>query len=155
MSNQHPITPPPDLVPVSESLPGPEDCDDQGRCWLGGDQLASGSPTSNQHPIVPSAEQVDQLFDDAVRLNITPKYYIARQVSLWSADQELEACCEWLQDPDLNVDTYKLRAARRSTKPPSLKEQALAALNVIEDKMLGPTIEEKLIRKALEALPND
>jgi hypothetical protein len=32
-------------VPVSERLPGPEDCDEQGRCWLGGDQLASGSPT--------------------------------------------------------------------------------------------------------------
>jgi hypothetical protein len=36
-----------------------------------------------------------------------------------------------------------------------LKEQALAALNVIEDKMLGPTTEEILIRSALEALPND
>ena len=40
-------------------------------------------------------------------------------------------------------------------KPPGLKEQALAALNVIEDEMLGPTNEEKLIRRALEALPND
>jgi hypothetical protein len=33
-----------------------------------------------------------------------------------------------------------------------LKELALAALNVIEDKMLGPTTEEKLIRRALEQL---
>jgi hypothetical protein len=70
------------------------------------------------------------------------------------ADQELEACCEWLQDPDLNVDTYKLRAARRP-KPPSLKEQAIAALNEIEDRMLGPTNQEKLIRRALEAMPDD
>ena len=37
--------PTPQPVPVSERLPGPEDCDEQGRCWLGGDQLASGSPT--------------------------------------------------------------------------------------------------------------
>jgi hypothetical protein len=51
-------------------------------------------------------------------------------------------------------DLKRLRTARRP-KPTSLKEQALAALNVIEDKMLGPTTEEILIRKALEALPND
>ena len=37
--------PTPQPVAVSERLPGPEDCDEQGRCWLGGDQLASGSPT--------------------------------------------------------------------------------------------------------------
>jgi hypothetical protein len=40
----------------------------------------------------------------------------------------------------------------RRPKPPSLKEQALAALNEIEDKMLGPTVQEKLIRRALEQL---
>ncbi len=76
------------------------------------------------------------------------------------ADAELEACCEWLQDPDLNVDTYKLRSARRS-KPSSLKEQALRELDKVD--MLWATEEfgqETLnsldtIRKALEALPND
>jgi hypothetical protein len=77
--------------------------------------------------------------------------YVAARAAQWGADQELEACCEWLQDPDLNVDTYKLRTARRP-KPPSLKEQALAALNEIEDRHAGPTIQEKLIRRALEQL---
>ena len=80
------------------------------------------------------------------------------QAARWGADQELEACCEWLGDApvvyndngDLHPGSY-LRDARRP-KPLSLKEQALAALNVIEDKMLGPTTEEKLIRKALEQL---
>jgi hypothetical protein len=47
-----------------------------------------------------------------------------------------------------------LLTARRPN-PPSLKEQALDALNEIEDKMQGPTIQEKLIRRALEALPDD
>jgi hypothetical protein len=60
------------------------------------------------------------------------------------ADAELEACCEWLQDPDLNVDTYKLCAARRP-KPPSLKEQALARCNDYIDP-------DGIIRRALEAL---
>ena len=37
--------PTPQPVAVSERLPGPEDCDEQGRCWVGGGQLVSGSPT--------------------------------------------------------------------------------------------------------------
>jgi len=110
------------------------------------------------HPIVPSPEQVNKWFDDAVRLNSTPKYYIARQAALWSADQELNACCEWLQDPDLNVDTYKLRTVRRP-KPPTLKEQALEALEVEDDAMPLRSLERSerfdTIRRALEALPND
>ena len=32
-------------VPVSERLPGPEDCNEQGRCWLGGRQMGSGTTT--------------------------------------------------------------------------------------------------------------
>ncbi len=75
------------------------------------------------------------------------------------ADQELEACCEWLQDPDLNVDTYELRAARRP-KPKSLKEQALQELDKVD--MLWDITEfgkETLnsldtIRRAIESIPN-
>jgi len=76
------------------------------------------------------------------------------------ADQELEACCEWLEDPDLNVDTCKLRAARRPSFQ-NLKQQALQELDKVD--MLWATEEfgqETLnsldtIRKALEALPDD
>ena len=32
-------------VPLSERLPVPEDCDEQGRCWLGGHQMGNGTPT--------------------------------------------------------------------------------------------------------------
>ena len=110
---------------------------------------------SNQHPIVPSPKQVDQWFDDAVRLNSTPKYYIARQSALWGADQELEACCEWVS-PFSHDDCYyedKLRAARRP-QPPSLKELALSELNLTADPAgaeLSRT-QVELIRQALEAL---
>jgi hypothetical protein len=79
---------------------------------------------------------------------------IAIQAAQWGADQELEACCKWLFENDYDVAPVCLRAARRP-KPPGLKEQALAALNVIEDKMLGPTTEEKLIRRALNELPDN
>lgn len=50
--------------------------------------------------------------------------FVATQAARWGADQELEACCEWLQDPDLNVDTYKLRAARRPRPADPTQENA-------------------------------
>ena len=48
------------------------------------------------------------------------------------ADQELEACCEWMVEMDLAAsgDIEQLRSERRP-KPPSLKEQALKELQVI------------------------
>jgi hypothetical protein len=81
--------------------------------------------------------------------------FIAAQAAQWGADQELEACCEYLVrcaqwEPE---DVAELRAARRP-KPPSLKEQAFEAL----DRMWtgGSTKGDwELFRRALEALPND
>ena len=63
--------------------------------------------------------------------------YIADKAAQWGydqrepelqerADQELEACCEWLGYP---VAARQLRAARRP-KPPTLAEQALKAAYV-------------------------
>jgi hypothetical protein len=77
--------------------------------------------------------------------------YVSEKAAQWGADQELEACCEWLQDPDLNVDTYKLRAARRP-KPPSLKEQALLAIDTaVADDRLSADV-ASIVRRALEQL---
>ena len=72
------------------------------------------------------------------------------EIAQWGADQELEACCEWLNaDPEL---AQELRTSRRP-KPPSLKEQALAALGRY---MTGETILTKdsldTIHRALEQL---
>jgi hypothetical protein len=53
--------------------------------------------------------------------------YLCTQAAQWGADQELEACCEWLAKKQGHSGTLlfnALRAARRP-KPPSLKEQAL------------------------------
>ena len=118
---------------------------------------------SNQRPIVPSPEQVDQWFNDAVGsaslLNSTPKYCIATQAAQWGADQELEACCEWVSAFSHDDCYYedKLRNARRP-KPPSLKEQALEQLDEISTCFrvthMGDIVCDK-IRAALEALPND
>jgi hypothetical protein len=78
--------------------------------------------------------------------------YIATQAARWGSDQELEACCAWVRMHD-HTYALNLRATRRP-KPPSLKEQALMAL---EDGDLGPgasltPVEVCIIRRALEAL---
>ncbi len=107
------------------------------------------------HPITPPPEQLRQwqIQIEYCSTRVSREALVA-QIFAAGADQELEACCGWLMAGWDDVRADKLRAARRP-KPTSLKEQALAALNLIEDKMLGPTIEEKLIRRALEQLPND
>jgi hypothetical protein len=65
------------------------------------------------------------------------------------ADQELEACCKWL--PKLPPWSANDLRKHRRPKPPSLKEDALAALHGIHDQ--GPTPEQVVtIRRALEAL---
>jgi len=71
------------------------------------------------------------------------------------ADQELEACCEWLDQNTGRWDLLvELRAARRP-KPLSLKEQALTALTRYTT---GETIltneSVDTIRRALESIPD-
>ena len=78
---------------------------------------------------------------------------LINEVARWGADQELEACCEQLKSLTHTVE--QLRAARRP-KPPSLKEQALAFLDIAQgsdDACNSWNFDT--IRRALEALPND
>jgi hypothetical protein len=119
------------------------------------------------HPIAPSLELVQQWTDEIYGgpgvVAASDDICLAKLAAQWGADEELEACCEWLEsEPDPgHVDLLRscataLRAARRP-KPPSLKEQALMAL---EDGDTGPgasltLTEVSIIRRALEALPDD
>ena len=116
------------------------------------------------HPITPPPELVQQWVAELWQEG-TPKFelhlatHIATRSAQWGADQELEACCEWVEKtiPSWAPNTLneQLRAARRP-KPPSLKEQALAALD--DAIMRGDciTISDALpiLRRALEALPD-
>jgi hypothetical protein len=92
-------------------------------------------------------------------LEYHPDEKVFSEVAQWGADQELEACCEWFQEfykteSWVTHDLKHLRAARRP-KPPSLKEQALHALDHICVNHSKATDHECTIRRALEALPND
>jgi hypothetical protein len=76
--------------------------------------------------------------------------FIAHQAAQWGANQELEACCEWVECEIGHGREWnaKLLAARRP-KPPSLKEQALAELAATE--RCHPA-DYSTIRRALEQL---
>jgi hypothetical protein len=102
------------------------------------------------NPITPPPELVEQWMQAH-----STKYELAREAAQWGADQELEACIEWMSTQNkiwLSEWAKNLGAARRP-KPPSLKEQALETLKYPKD--LWSAGEVDTIRRALEALPND
>ena len=110
---------------------------------------------TDKHPITPPLELVQQWSDikpmeDAVVQNWVK---IATKAAQWGADQELEACLEWLVQEGYIDAPCRLRAARRP-KPPSLKEQALAALKHLEliPDPPGFIADMDTIRHALEQL---
>ena len=106
---------------------------------------------TNQHPITPPTELVSKWIDLLASRSEEDVLIFATQ---WGADQELEACCEWL-DAGLRTPyvAIRLRSDRRS-KPPSLKEQALEVVTGLE-KRWDLQCDLACLRRALEALPND
>jgi len=115
-----------------------------------------------EHPITPLPELVEKWIKSARYREFMPypegyEQYEQRLTTIaarWGADQELEACCEWIRNApfglSLNTSAYQLHAFRRP-KPPSLKEQALEEVGVFEG--MG-TCNIDIIRRALEALPD-
>ena len=71
-------------------------------------------------------------------------------------DQELEACCEVLENDLCCFVSDDLRAARRpKPQPPSLKGQALNHFELFAATFESIGGDSDLIIRALEALPND
>ena len=114
-------------------------------------------------PITPPSELVQKWGHDA-NLSGVPhndeywayEQHIATRAAQWGADQELEACCEWLDRNNqwARVDIDELHDARRP-KPPSLKEQALIALHAIAtgaNNARKQNLDFDTIRQALEQL---
>jgi hypothetical protein len=112
-------------------------------------------PSAGEHPITPPPELVEQWVTEVwhegtpARLSLSDMH-ITTEAARWGADQELEACCEWLYMNGYNhVISARLRDARRP-EPPSLKEQALAVLDDWASCLDGA--HKNTIRRALEAL---
>ena len=107
--------------------------------------------TNQQHPITPPPSLTDKW--NNLPLSTQEIFVI---VARWGADQELDACCEWMQEMQVagSGDIEILRAARRP-KPPSLKEQALAALKRQSNRSVPSLVATEdcdTIRRALEQL---
>ena len=76
--------------------------------------------------------------------------HIAARSAQWGADQELEACCEWLDRNNqwAQVDLDELREGRRPN-PLSIKEQALLAIDTaVADDRLSADV-ANVVRRAL------
>ncbi len=100
------------------------------------------------HQITPLPELVQQWLNEVDEGSIFGEH-LANRAAQWGADQELEACCEWVED--YAECGHSLRLARRP-KPPSLNSIAMQMLGTIErDGHYIPEITDT-IRRALEAL---
>jgi hypothetical protein len=113
---------------------------------------------TDQHPITPPPELVDEWYDEWLDADalIHLDQAIAVQAARWGADQQLAEDAEWLDQYALDAPHLKItpvgEALKRAMrpKPPSLKEQALDELTSAE--RLYPA-DWSTIRCALEALP--
>ena len=108
--------------------------------------------TTNNHPITPPPELVEQWAD---MLSSRSDHAVFSLAARWGADIELEACVEWVANNISAPEAAELRAAMRP-KPPSLKEQALLALAHLDkgaQPQMDTTEASYTIRRALEALP--
>ena len=117
---------------------------------------------ADQHPITPPPELIQQWVDSWYNAKVKHDElatFITTQAARWGADQELEACCDWLDRNNqwARCDIDELHDARRP-KPPSLKEQALVALSAIAlgaDNAREFYQDVETIKAALEELTDD
>jgi len=105
------------------------------------------------HPVTPTPQLRQLWAQQAQRISpydpVEWMQYVSEKAAQWGADSELKACCEWMSECTVGCPN-ELRAVRRP-KPPSLKEQALIVL----DDAGVDAAHENILRRALEALPDD
>lgn len=110
---------------------------------------------NQQHPIVPS-EGLREEWESKwhhYRGQDTYEEFMAKQAAQWGADQELDACLEWISKQDWTWTKAQLLAARRP-KPLSETDQALTDLEQLLDvaKSSGVFNPPDNIRRCLERL---
>jgi hypothetical protein len=113
---------------------------------------------TEQHPITPPDELVWKWHLEWFQLKVKHigiNEYMAAQGAKWGADQQLNEDCKWLHSQSLIGGAVELRAYMRP-EPPSLKELALELVRRIEGAESAWALSElNIVRRALEALPND
>ena len=117
--------------------------------------------TNKQHPITPPFELMNQWYKKACKDPYNGGKFIMAPVlkdisnsaAQWGADQELNACCEWLSWRISRHMSEQLRATRRP-KPQSETDLALTDLEHLLDvaKSSGVFNPPDNIRRCLERL---
>jgi len=121
---------------------------------MAGKKTDADKQMTDQHPITPPPKLLEQWETETAHTTKDETWHVAVQAARWGADQELEACCEWL----CTVNRWKtvadgLRSVRRP-KSQSLKEQALEAFEKCWNDGYLKANQADVIRRALEALPD-
>jgi hypothetical protein len=108
------------------------------------------------NPITPPPELVEKWYLHSRTHTSFEQFwhYFATLAAHWGADQELEACCEWVDWKWSGIKSRELRSSRRPN-PPSLKERALALVEQHEEGWRPSPKDWDTIRRALEALPDN
>ena len=112
--------------------------------------------TNKQHPVTILADTITEwrtFYRKTYKGNLSEIDYIAANSAQWGADQELEACCEWLSWRISRHMSEQLRATRRP-KPQSETDLALTDLEHLLDvaKSSGVFNPPDNIRRCLERL---
>lgn len=119
---------------------------------------------TQQHPITPPPELVQQWREQAPRCRdggIAREDWLMTRAAQWGADEELEACRMEIIDGAgifyIDETSNRVRLAEdiwtaRRPKPPSLKEQALLAVDTaVADYRISADV-ATIVRRALEQL---
>ena len=104
----------------------------------------------DNHPAIPPANQLKE-WEDLWHDELEHADVLLIKAFQAGADQELEACCEYLKDNELcDQFFYKALHKHRRPKPPSLAEEALKQLT--ESKKMLIVDPDGVVRRALEKL---
>lgn len=119
---------------------------------------------TTEHPITPPPELVQEWLGEHFGATVTGEVsavelHIATQAARWGADEELQACCEWLASQPLSMRKIPDLRSFRRPKSASLKDQAKQAwLRFMNpdghDSAEDEEYDLEIIRRALESLPD-
>lgn len=110
---------------------------------------------TEQHPITPPPELVE---DWAHMLVMDTDSYVFTQAARWGADQQLEQDAKWLDTNALFSSHLTITpsgdALRQVMRPktPSLKQQALCQLDILDNKS-NLQCNLAVIRRVIESMP--
>jgi len=110
---------------------------------------------ADNHPMVPSSEQIKQWTEDWYNAKIKHDDiigFVADQAAKWASDEELNACRLWVSENCSIYDARNLSLARRLPHSVS-KQSALEILNDIDEQFDLPSPQFNILFQAIQLLP--